>query len=124
MPKTRVANPVSEPFINRLPAALLNAFDINDRINLYMIENLPAEAWTAKAPDGKGRTIAAIVAHMHNVRVMWLKAAKADEIPEQLDRASVTPAAGRARAGSQSQSSQSTDPARTGERWTNQEFPS
>ncbi len=91
MPKTRGAIPVSEPFINRLPAALLNAFDIDDRINLYMIENLPTEAWTAKAPDGKGRTIAAIVAHMHNVRVMWLKAAKADEIPEQLDRASVNP---------------------------------
>lgn len=29
---------------------------------------------------------------MHNVRVMWLKAAKADVIPEQLDRANVTTA--------------------------------
>ena len=28
---------------------------------------------------------------MHNVRVMWLKAAKAEEIPPQLDRATVTP---------------------------------
>jgi uncharacterized damage-inducible protein DinB len=28
---------------------------------------------------------------MHNVRVMWLKAAKAEAIPEQLDRATVTP---------------------------------
>jgi uncharacterized damage-inducible protein DinB len=28
---------------------------------------------------------------MHNVRVMWLKAAKADEIPAQLDRTTVTP---------------------------------
>jgi uncharacterized damage-inducible protein DinB len=92
IPKKRDASPVSEPFINRLPEALLNAFDINDRINRYTIENLPGEAWTAKAPDGKGRTIAAIVAHMHNVRVMWLKAAKAGEIPEQLDRTSVTPA--------------------------------
>ena len=36
-------------------------------------------------------TVAAIIAHMHNVRVMWLKAAKAEEIPEQLDRATVTP---------------------------------
>lgn len=90
MPKTRVAKPISEPFTNRLPDALMNAFDINDRINHYMIENLPAEAWTAKPPDGKGRTIPAIAAHMHNVRVMWLKAAKADEIPEQLDKASVS----------------------------------
>lgn len=75
-----------------LNEALLNAYETNDRINQYMIENLPAEAWRAETPDGKGRTIAAIVAHMHNVRVMWLKAAKATKIPEQLERASVTPA--------------------------------
>jgi uncharacterized damage-inducible protein DinB len=75
-----------------LPEALLTAYDTNDRINQYMIENLPAEAWRAETPDGKGRTIAAIVAHIHNVRVMWLKATKAVKIPEPLDRASVTPA--------------------------------
>lgn len=80
------------PFLSQLPLALLNAFDTNNRINQYLIENLPPEAWTAKPPDGKGRTIAAIIAHMHNVRVMWLKAAKAEEVPDQLDRSTVTPA--------------------------------
>jgi uncharacterized damage-inducible protein DinB len=76
-----------------LPQALLTSFDTNDRINRYMIENLPAEAWRAEPLPGKGRTIAAIVAHLHNVRVMWLKAAaKGSKIPEQLDRTSVTPA--------------------------------
>jgi uncharacterized damage-inducible protein DinB len=80
-----------EPF--SLPQALLNAFNTNDRINQYLIENLPAGAWRAEPPEGKGRTVAAIVAHMHNVRVMWLKAAaKGSKIPEQLDRSSVTPA--------------------------------
>lgn len=76
----------------QLADALLKAFDTNDRINHYLIENLPAEAWNAKPPDGKGRSIAAIVAHMHNVRLMWLKAGKAADIPEQLNRAAVTPA--------------------------------
>jgi uncharacterized damage-inducible protein DinB len=76
----------------QLPAALLSAFDTNNRINAYIIENLSREAWEAKPLDGKGRTITAIVAHMHNVRVMWLKAAKHSEIPEQLDRATLTPA--------------------------------
>ncbi|MBZ5688184.1 MAG: DinB family protein [Acidobacteriia bacterium] len=90
MPKEPRAKPQSEPYSTQLPLALLNALDTNNRINLYLIENLPTEAWNAKLPDGKGRTIAAIVAHMHNVRVMWLKAAKAEEIPEQLDRATVT----------------------------------
>jgi uncharacterized damage-inducible protein DinB len=73
--------------------ALLNAFDINDRINQHLIDNLPSEAWRAEPPAGKGREIAAIVAHIHNVRVMWLKAsAKDSKIPEQLDRHTVTPA--------------------------------
>jgi uncharacterized damage-inducible protein DinB len=78
------------PFV---PAeALLTAFETNQRINQYLLENLPQEAWNADPPGKKGRDIAAIVAHMHNVRVMWLKAsAKGSKIPEQLDRASVTP---------------------------------
>ena len=80
-----------EPYSAQLPQALLKAFDTNNRINEYLIENLPQQAWNAKPPDGKGRTVAAIVAHMHNVRVMWLKAAKAEEIPDQLDRMTVTP---------------------------------
>lgn len=94
MPKSKSpsAGSVDQPYASQLPAALLKAFGTNDRINHYLIENLPLEAWAAKPPDGKGRTIAAIVAHMHNVRVMWLKAAKAEDIPEQLDRATVTPA--------------------------------
>ncbi len=92
MPKGTVSKSPAEPFSARIPAALLNAFDINNRINQYMIENLPSDAWNAKPPDGKGRTVAAIIAHMHNVRVMWLKAAKAAEIAEQLDKISVTPA--------------------------------
>ena len=76
-----------------LHQALLTSFATNDRINQYMIENLPTEVWRAEPPEGKGRTVAAVVAHMHNVRVMWLKAAaKESMIPEQLDRTTVTPA--------------------------------
>jgi uncharacterized damage-inducible protein DinB len=75
-----------------LPEALLDAFDTNDAIDRYLIENLPGEAWRADPPGGKGRTVAAMVAHMHNVRVMWLKAtARGSAIPAQLDRAKVTP---------------------------------
>ena len=94
MPKKSPTNPgfVAKPYTEHLPAALLEAFATNNRINQYLIENLPPDAWTAKPPDGKGRTIAAIVAHMHNVRVMWLKAAKAQDIPDQLNRATVTSA--------------------------------
>src|SRR5712675_799836 len=96
MPRTHEpANFPSPPktFAELLPEALLNAFNTNDRINHYLIDNLPRSAWIAKSPAGKGRSIPAIVAHMHNVRVMWLKASTANgsRIPAQLDRAKVTP---------------------------------
>ncbi len=75
-----------------LGESLLNAFDTNDKINQYLLDNLPADAWRAEPPEGKGRSVAAIVAHMHNVRVMWLKAAaKESRIPEQIDKSKVTP---------------------------------
>jgi len=83
MPKKSAA-----PFL--LADALLAAFDTNDRINHYLLDSLPAEAWRAEPPAKKGRDIAAVVAHMHNVRVMWLKATKG-KIPDQLDRYTVTP---------------------------------
>src|SRR5271155_5362418 len=72
-------------------AALLRAFIANEKINQYLLTGLPAAAWRAEPPGGNGRTVAAIVAHMHNVRVMWLKvAAKESKMPEQLDRHTVT----------------------------------
>ena len=74
---------------------LLEAFAINDRINQFLLGNLAEAAWRAVPPTGKGRTVAAIVAHMHNVRVMWLKmAAKGSKIPDQLVKEKVTPAQG------------------------------
>jgi uncharacterized damage-inducible protein DinB len=85
MAKTRETT----PFV--LPEALLNAYSTNDKITRYLVENLTDEAWRAEPPGGKGRTVAAIVSHIHNVRVMWLKAgAKGSKIPDQLDRHTVT----------------------------------
>jgi uncharacterized damage-inducible protein DinB len=83
---------VPHPYIAQIPVSLLNAFNTNNRINQYLIDGLPHGVWKAKPPEGKGRTVAAIVAHMHNVRVMWLKATKADDIPAQLEKSTVTPA--------------------------------
>jgi uncharacterized damage-inducible protein DinB len=68
-----------------LKASLLSAFATNNRIDGYLIENVPAAAWSAKPPEGKGRTIAAIAVHMHNVRLMWLKAVGAAKLPAKLE---------------------------------------
>ena len=75
-----------------LGESLLSALATSERMNQYLLESLPAEAWRAEPAGGEGRTIAAIVAHVHNVRLMWLKAAaKGTKIPPQLDRLKVTP---------------------------------
>ena len=93
IPEPGGAASAGSTFASQLPGALLNAFSVNNRINRYLIDSITPAAWKAKPADGKGRTISAIVAHMHNVRVMWLKvSAKGSRIPAQLDRATVTPA--------------------------------
>src|SRR5579863_4767112 len=74
-----------------LKQSLLESYAVNERMNQYLLENLDDAAWNADPPGGKGRTIAAIAAHMHNVRHMWLAvAAKGKPLPDKLDRASVT----------------------------------
>ena len=66
-------------------------FVVNDRINQLILENLAPSAWRAKPPGGGVRTIAAIFAHMHNVRRKWLRlSAPHLKLPAQLDRARCT----------------------------------
>ena len=68
-------------------SALLNSYATNDRINHYVVRNLAAEVWKMEPPGGKGRSISAIFAHMHNVRLMWLKAAGYQgAMPDKLER--------------------------------------
>jgi len=71
--------------------ALLEAWSTHERIGQFLLEQLDAEAWGALAPIGKGRTIRGVVAHMHNVRLLWL-ANHAPELaaPARLDRESAT----------------------------------
>ena len=68
----------SKPFV--LIDALLEMYAANNRITRYLIENLPEDAWRAEPPEGKGRTVAAVAAHIHNVRGMWLKAAHGEVV--------------------------------------------
>ena len=76
------------PFV--IADALIGAYATNNRINLYLVQNLPDAAWRAEPPSGKGRAIASMVAHIHNVRLMWLKAAGVTTLPAKLDPESVT----------------------------------
>jgi uncharacterized damage-inducible protein DinB len=90
-----MAQPKPRPPIP-LDKALLQAFATNERINQYMLENLDERAWRAEPPGGKGRTIAAIFAHIHNVRHMWLVVSgRGIKVPPKLDRTRATRAQAR-----------------------------
>jgi uncharacterized damage-inducible protein DinB len=74
-----------------LGAALLHAFATHERVNQYLLEHLEPSIWASEAPVGKGRTIRAIVAHLHNVRHMWLVVSEPDlPAPPKVDRHSLT----------------------------------
>lgn len=73
--------------------AVLRSFAIHNRIHLYLLDALPAEAWTASTPTGKGRTLAALAAHIHGVRLMWLKAGGVQSLPAPLEKTAAIPEA-------------------------------
>jgi uncharacterized damage-inducible protein DinB len=66
------ASPIAELDVKR---SLLESFAINERANQKLLERVTEAAWRAAPPSGKGRTIAGIASHIHNVRLMWLAAA-------------------------------------------------
>jgi uncharacterized damage-inducible protein DinB len=53
---------------------LVETWNIHNRVNLYLLEAVPAEALGA-ALTPKLRTVGKLFAHLHNVRLMWLKSA-------------------------------------------------
>jgi uncharacterized damage-inducible protein DinB len=55
----------------------LETWDIHNRINLYLLDAVePADLGSYSA--SKGRSVGEQFAHIHNVRLMWLKSAAAD----------------------------------------------
>jgi uncharacterized damage-inducible protein DinB len=65
------------------PAAenpLLETWAIHDRINRYLLDAVPPGALDALSAS-QGRTVGGQFAHIHNVRLMWLRSAA----PELLD---------------------------------------
>lgn len=59
-----------------MPDPLLDTWQIHDRINLFLLQAIPPAALTADSSVG-GWNAAQTFAHVHNVRLLWLKAAGA-----------------------------------------------
>ena len=53
---------------------LLETWEIHNRINLYLLDAVDPAA-LASLSASKGRTVGEQFAHIHNVRLMWLKSA-------------------------------------------------
>jgi uncharacterized damage-inducible protein DinB len=53
---------------------LVETWAIHDRINLYLLEALDAQSLGSHSAS-KGRSVGEQFAHLHNVRLMWLKSA-------------------------------------------------
>src|SRR5262245_11107328 len=73
---------------------LLEAFRRSGRVSEYLVRVLPARIWRAAPPAGRGRSIAAIVAHMQGVRRTFARMGGAPPAPP-LDRRTVTQAQAR-----------------------------
>ena len=56
---------------------LIETWDIHNRINLYLLDAIDEKHLTDISAS-KGRTVGEQFAHIHNVRLMWLKAASPD----------------------------------------------
>jgi uncharacterized damage-inducible protein DinB len=69
-----------------LRKSLLETFAVNEKANQLLLRHIDDAAWRAAPPTGKGRSIGSMAAHMHQVRLMWLKAAeKSGKHPAKLD---------------------------------------
>jgi len=56
---------------------VVETWEIHNRINLYILDAIAPENLADVSP-AKGRTVGELFAHLHNVRLMWLKAAAPD----------------------------------------------
>lgn len=56
---------------------LLETWQIHDRINVYLLDSI-GEPDLRSHSASKGRSVGEQIAHIHNVRLMWLKAAAPD----------------------------------------------
>lgn len=60
----------------------IETWEIHNRINLYLLKALKEEH-LADISSSKGRNVGEQFAHIHNVRLMWLKVSKPDLLKDQ-----------------------------------------
>lgn len=74
---------------------LLETFRHSGLVSEYLVRVLPVGIWRTAPHNGRGRSIAAIVAHMQGVRRTFARMGGARPGPASLDRRTATPAQAR-----------------------------
>jgi uncharacterized damage-inducible protein DinB len=61
--------------LSELRDVLVESYAVNDAMNQLLLAHLDPKAWRAQLPRKRnsGRAIAAIFAHLHNSRLVWLR---------------------------------------------------
>ncbi|HVM90117.1 MAG TPA: DinB family protein [Puia sp.] len=72
-------------------SALIETFQINNRINIYLLDAID-EINLKDQSASKGRNVGDQFAHIHNVRLMWLKVAAPDLLKtvEKLEKQTIS----------------------------------
>lgn len=68
--------PAIEPSLIDLRDVFIETYAVNNAMNQLLLEHLDARAWRAQLPipgRSQSRTIGAMVAHLHNSRLNWLR---------------------------------------------------
>jgi hypothetical protein len=53
---------------------LVDAWRTNNRVTMFLIEQLPADLWSVPVPGAPRRTVRMVAAHLHNSRCRWIRA--------------------------------------------------
>lgn len=72
---------------------IVETWEIHNRINLYLLNSIE-EAHLSSVSLTKGRTVAEHFAHLHNVRLMWLKSGMPELLNsvEKIEKENITKA--------------------------------
>lgn len=74
--------------------SLLDAWRTNNRVTVFLVENLPVELWQASVPGFPRKTVRMIAGHIHNARCMWIKTLGKEHgvaLPQAVNRHNVEP---------------------------------
>ena len=59
--------------IRDLTETILAAWRTNNRVTVFLVDNLPDAVWAAPVPGAPRKTVRMLAGHLHNSRCTWLK---------------------------------------------------